>query len=51
MKRRESVEVEPNSRMVKKRGLTRKYLTEDEERQYMIYKMITDLFDFELLKK
>ena len=51
VKRRESVEVEPNSRMVKKRGLTRKYLTEDEERQYMIYKMITDLFDFELLKK
>ena len=37
--------------MIKKRGLTTKFLTEDEERQYMVYKMITDLFDFELLKK
>ena len=37
--------------MIKKRGLTTKFLTEDEERQYMVYKMITDLFDFEILKK
>ena len=49
--KRESVEIQKDSRMMKKRGLTRKFLTEDEERQYMIYKMITDLFDFELLKK
>lgn len=39
-----------NSHM-KKKGQTQKFLTEDEERQYMRYKMHTDLFDFELLKQ
>ena len=34
----------------KKRGHTHKHLTIEEEKQYMIYKMITDLFNFEELK-
>lgn len=34
----------------KKRGRTHKHLTIEEEQQYMTYKMITDLFDFEELK-
>ena len=34
----------------KKRGATKKHLTIEEEQQYMMYKMITDLFDFEELK-
>ena len=33
-----------------KRGATHKTLTIKEEEQYMVYKMITDLFDFEELK-
>ena len=49
--RRESAIKVDDPRMQKKRGLTTKFLTEDEERQYMVYKMITDLFDFETLKK
>ena len=35
----------------RKRGHTHKHLTMEEEMQFMIYKMITDLFDFEELKK
>jgi len=31
----------------KKRGHTHKHLTIEEEKQYMVYKMITDLFNFE----
>jgi len=34
----------------RKKGATHKHLTEKEEEQYMVYKMITDLFDFEDLK-
>ena len=30
--------------------MTHKHLTEKEEEQFMVYKMITDLFDFEELK-
>ena len=30
--KRESIEIQKDSRMTKKRGLTRKFLTEDEER-------------------
>ena len=35
----------------KKRGATHKHLTMEEEMAYMVYKMITDLFNFEELKK
>ena len=35
----------------KKRGHTHKHLTMEEEMKYMIYTMITDLFDFEELKQ
>ena len=30
--------------------MTHKHLTEKEEEQFMVYKMITDLFDFDELK-
>ena len=39
-----------NQQKKKKRGAMHKTLTIKEEQQYMVYKMITDLFDFEELK-
>lgn len=35
----------------KKRGAAHKHMTMEEEMNFMIYKMITDLFDFEELKQ
>ena len=35
----------------RKKGQTHKHLTLAEEQKYMIYQMVTDLFDFEELKK
>lgn len=34
----------------RKKGTTKTILTKAEEQQYMVYQMITDLFDFEKLK-
>ena len=39
-----------NDKLKKKRGHTHKHLTIEEEKQYMVYSMVTDLFQFEELK-
>lgn len=44
-------EEKANNNTKRKKGATHKHLTLAEEQQYMIYQMITDLFDFEALKK
>lgn len=34
-----------------KKGVTHKHLTEKQEEEFLNYKMLTDLFDFEMLKQ
>lgn len=44
LKSQDALSVKPGNEKRRKRGHTHKHLTLQEEQQYMVYSMVTDLF-------